>query len=149
MPSRIKDSNHLLDIFDNINSIFLPHNAIVVIFDIVNMFHNIGNKSGLDAVKSVLLKSSTKTPPTGFILERGGTVQVPHLSCSYKGIAVFEFDTAALQYHFQPTPWKRFRDNIMTICTHVSDTLESFLEYLNHVRLNSSCRYKVKMGLTF
>ena len=51
MPSRIKDSNHLLDIIDNINSMFLPANAILVSF--VKMFLNIDNKSGLDAVKSV------------------------------------------------------------------------------------------------
>ena len=41
MPSRIKDSNHLLDIIDNMNSMFLPAYAIVVSFDIVNMFPNI------------------------------------------------------------------------------------------------------------
>ena len=33
------------------------------------MFPNIDNKSGLDAVKSVLLKSSTNTPPFKCILE--------------------------------------------------------------------------------
>ena len=30
MPSRIKDSNHLLDTIDNINCMFLPANAILV-----------------------------------------------------------------------------------------------------------------------
>ena len=69
MPSRIKDSNHLLDIIDKINSMFLPTNAILFSFDIVNMFPNIDKKSGLDAVKSVLLKMSTNTPPFEFILE--------------------------------------------------------------------------------
>ena len=51
ISSRTKDSNHLLDIIDNINSMFLPANAILVSF--VKMFLNIDNKSGLDAVKSV------------------------------------------------------------------------------------------------
>ena len=60
MPSRIKDSNHLLDIIDNMNSMLLPANAILVSFDIVNMFPNIDNKSSLDVVKSVLLKRSNK-----------------------------------------------------------------------------------------
>ena len=54
MTSRIKDSNHLLYIIDNINSMFLPANAILFSFDVANMFSNIDNKSGLDAVKSVL-----------------------------------------------------------------------------------------------
>ena len=68
MPSRIKDNNHLLDKIDNINSMFLPANEILVSFDIANMFSNIG-KSGLDAVKSVLLKRSTNTPSVKCILE--------------------------------------------------------------------------------
>ena len=62
MLSRIKENNHLLDIIDNINSMFLHTNAILLSFDIVKMFPNIDNKSGLDAVKSVLLKRSTNTP---------------------------------------------------------------------------------------
>ena len=62
MQSRIKNSNHLLDIIDNINSMFLPANAVLVNFDFVSMSLNIANKSGLDAVKSVLLKKgSTNT----------------------------------------------------------------------------------------
>ena len=51
MPSRIKDSNHLLDIIDKVNSMFLPANANLFGFDIAKMFSNIDNKSGLDAVK--------------------------------------------------------------------------------------------------
>ena len=58
-PFRIKDSNHLLDIIDNINNMFLLENAILVSFDTVNMFPNIDNKSGVDDVKSVLLNMST------------------------------------------------------------------------------------------
>ena len=81
---------------------FLPANAILVSFDIANMFPNIDNKSGLDAVKSVLLKSSTNTPPVECILEdleislacnnsifnnrnflqTDGTAQGPYMSCS-------------------------------------------------------------------
>ena len=62
MASRIKDNNHLLDIIDKINSKSLPANAILVSFDIDNMFPVIGNKSGLDGVKSILLKRSTNMP---------------------------------------------------------------------------------------
>ena len=151
MPSRIKDSNHLLVKIDNMNSMLLPANAILVSFDIVNMFPNIDSKSGLDAVKSVLLKRSTKTPPVEYILEglelcltcnnsifdnrnflqTDGIAHRPHMSCSYSDIAMSKFDTAALQCHFQPTLCKRFPDYILTIWTHGSDTLESFLDYLN------------------
>ena len=116
ISSGIKDSNHLLDIIDNINSMFLPANTICVSFDIVKMFPNIDNKSGLDAVKSVLLKRSTNTPPIECILESlelcltcnnsifnnrnflqiDGTAQGPDMSFSYSDIAMSKFDTAAL-----------------------------------------------------
>ena len=145
MPSRIRDSSHLLDIIDNINSIFLHVNAILVSFDIVNMFPKTDNKSGLDAVKSVLLKRSTNTPPVECILEglelcltcnnsifnnrnflqTDGTAQGPYMSCSYSDIAMSKFDAAALQYYFQPTLWKRFRNDILTIWTHGTDTIIS------------------------
>ena len=153
MPSRIKDCNHLLDIIDNINIMFLPANAIFVTFDIVNMFPNTDKKSGLDALKSALLNSSTNTPPVECILEglklcltcnnsifnnrnfqqTDGTVQGPHMYCSYSDIAMSKFDTAALQYHFQPSLWKKFQDDILTMWTHGSDTLESFPHYLNQI----------------
>ena len=68
MASRIKDNNHLLDIIDKINSKFLPANAILVSFNIDNMFPVIGNKSGLDGVKSILLKRSTNMPLVECIL---------------------------------------------------------------------------------
>ena len=107
---------------------FLPTNAILVSFDIVTMFPNIDIKSGLDAMKSVLLKKSTNTPPTECILEdlelcltcnnsifnnrnflqTDGTVGGPYISCSYSDIAMPKFDTAASEYHFQSTLWKRF-----------------------------------------
>ena len=75
------------------------------------------------------------------------------MPCSYSDIAMSKFDTAALQYHFQPKLWKRFRDDILTIWIHGSDTLESFLTILikliQQVRLNSPYRYRVKMVLSF
>ena len=128
MSSRIKDSNHLSYINDNIDSMFLPANSILVSLYIVNLFINIENKSGVDAVKSVLLKSSTNTIPVESILEglelcltcknsifnnwnflqTVGTEQGPHMSCSYSDIALSKFDNAALQYHCQRTLWKRF-----------------------------------------
>ena len=38
IDARIKDTEHLLQIIDNINTTGLPHNVILVSFDIVNMF---------------------------------------------------------------------------------------------------------------
>ena len=123
------------------------------------------NKSDLDAVKSVLLKRSTNTPPVECILEglelcltcnnsifnnrnflqTDGTAQGSHMSCSYSDIAMSKFDTAALQYHFQPTLWKRFRDDILTIWTHGSDTLESFLDYLNQIDSTGKIKFTMQV----
>ena len=55
------------------------------------------------------------------------------MSCSYSDIAMSKFDTVALQYNFQPTLWKKFRGDILTIWRHGSDTLESFLDYLSQI----------------
>ena len=165
MSSRIKDSSHLLDIIDNINSMFLPANAVLVSFGIVNMFPNIGNKSGLDPVKSFLLKRSTNSPPVECILEglelcltykysifnnrnflqADGTAQAPHISCSYSDITISKFDTTALQYHFQPTLWKIFQDDILTIWTQDSNTSESFLDYLNQIDSTRNIKFTIQV----
>ena len=47
LPSRIKDTGHILDIIDEVNSSSLPTNSILVGFNIVNMFPSTDNKSGL------------------------------------------------------------------------------------------------------
>ena len=47
LPSRIKDTGHILDIIDEGNSSSLPTNSILVGFNIVNMFPSTDNKSGL------------------------------------------------------------------------------------------------------
>ena len=47
LPSRIKDTGHILDIIDKGNSSSLPTNSILVGFNIVNMFPSTDNKSGL------------------------------------------------------------------------------------------------------
>ena len=56
-----------------------------------------------------------------------------------------KIDTAALQYHFQPILWKNFRDNISTICTHSSDTLESFLDYLNQIDSTGKIKFTMQV----
>ena len=40
LPSIVKDTKHMLDIIDNLNSLDLPLNSILVSFDIINMFPN-------------------------------------------------------------------------------------------------------------
>ena len=67
------------------------------------------------------------------------------MSCSYSDIAMSKFDTAALQYHFQPALWKRFRDDILTISAHGSDTLEPFLDCLNQIDSTGKIKFTMQV----
>ena len=55
------------------------------------------------------------------------------MSCSYADIAMAYHDRKALSYFLSPTTWKRFRDDIFVAWEHGTDTLPSFLDYLNNV----------------
>ena len=50
--TRIRDTSHLLDIIDDINSEMIPDNKILVSFDIVNMYPSISNDRGIAAVRN-------------------------------------------------------------------------------------------------
>ena len=69
LPSRINDTNYMLDIIDNVNSLDLPLNSVLVSFDIINMFPNIDNNLGLSSVKKYLNLCSKNIPPTNCLLE--------------------------------------------------------------------------------
>ena len=51
LPPRIKDTNHMLDIIDNLNSLDWPLNSILVSIDVINMFPNIDDNIELSSVK--------------------------------------------------------------------------------------------------
>ena len=113
----------MLDIIDNLNSLDLPLNSILVSFDIINMFPNIDNNLGLSSVKKYLNFCSKNIPPTNCLLETlelclscnnsifnnenylqtDGTAQGLHMSCSYADIAIADFDKEASEYHLTPT----------------------------------------------
>ena len=59
----------MLDIIDNLNDPNLPHNSVLVSFDVVNMFPSIDNESSIKAVKEMLDVRENKNPPTEYILE--------------------------------------------------------------------------------
>ena len=99
LSSRIKDTNHMLDITDYLNSLDFPSNSILVSFDIINMFPNIDNNLRLSSVKKYLDLCSKNIPPTNCLLEalelclsrnnsifnnknyfqKDGTAQAPHM----------------------------------------------------------------------
>ena len=129
----------------------LSENCVLVSFDVVNMFSNIDNKSGLLSVKEVLTNSNFDVDITKCIadaleicltcnnskfnhqhfLQTDGTAQGPHTSCSYAEIAMTKYDSLADKFHLKPSVWKRFRDDVFVLWEHGVASLSSFLDYLN------------------
>ena len=55
------------------------------------------------------------------------------MSCSYENIVMAYHDRKALSCFLRPTTWKRFCDDVSVRWKHWTDTLSSFLYYLNNV----------------
>ena len=148
LPPRIKDTNHMLDIIDNLNSLYLLLNSVLVSFDIKNMFPNIDNNLGLPSVEKSLDLCSKNIPPTNCLLRAlelclrcnssifnnenylqiDGTAKGPHRLCSYGDITMADFDKGALEYLLSPTAWKRFKDDIFALWPHGRESLVLFLD---------------------
>ena len=166
LPSKIKDTNHMLDIIDNSDSLDLPLNYILVSFDIINMFPNIDNNLGLSSVRKYLDLCSKNIPPTNCLLEAlelclscnnsifnsenylqaDGTAQGPHMSCSYADIAMADFDKEASEYHLTPTMWKRFRDYIFALWPHGRESLVLFLDYINTLDPTEKIKFTMEVA---
>ena len=69
LPSQIKDTCHMLDIIDDMNNSNLSSNAILVSFDIVNMFPSIDNNMGIASVRKYLDERECKDLPTDCVIE--------------------------------------------------------------------------------
>ena len=128
--SRIQDTSEMLNFIDYLNkNNILTEDCILVSSDIFNMFPNIDNQSGLQAVKKALEARQEQFPPTDCIiavlklclksnsfvfnnklfLQTDGTAQGPHMSC-YSDISIESFGKRALQYHPSVIGWKGFSD---------------------------------------
>ena len=117
IETRIRDTSHLLDIIDELNSERIPDNTILVSFDLINMYPSIDNDRGIVAVKNALETRAYKSPSTGCIIEGleiclkcnnprfgsqnllqlNGTATGAPNSCSYADLAVFDIDKSVLQ----------------------------------------------------
>ena len=69
LPSKIKDINNMLEIIDQLNEFVLTDNFVLVSFDVVNMFPNIDNRSGLESVKNILIANEFDMDSTQCIVE--------------------------------------------------------------------------------
>ena len=153
LPSRIKDTCHMLEIIDDMNNSILSSSAILVSFDVVNMFPSIDNNMGIASVRKYLDERECKDLPTDCVIEAfemclsynhstfnntnhlqtDGTAQGPHISCSYADIAMAYHGRKTLSYFLSPTTWKQFCDDIFIAWEHGNYTLPSFLDALNNV----------------
>ena len=69
LPSRIRESGHMLNIADELNRSNLPCESTLVGFDIVNMFPSIDDDIGLKTVFKILDSRVNKFPPTQSVIE--------------------------------------------------------------------------------
>ena len=67
--ARINDTEHLLQVIDNLNANELLNDTILVSFNIVNMFPNIDNIKCIQAVKTALQNRPSQKPSTECIIE--------------------------------------------------------------------------------
>ena len=166
LNSKIKDTNDMLDIIDDINKSVLSENCVLVSFDVVNMFPNIHNKSGLLSVKEALTNSNFDVDSTQCIvdaleicltcnnpkfnhqhfLQTDGTAQDPHMSSSYADIAMAKYDSVANKFHLKPSVWKRFRDDVFVLLEHGTASLSSFLDYLNTMDKTGKIRFIMEIA---
>ena len=79
-------------------------------------------------------------------LQINDTAQGPHMSCSYADIAMAYHGRKALIYFLSPTTWKRFRDDIFAAWGHGTDTLPSFLGYLNNVNEAGKIKFTMEIA---
>ena len=70
LPFKIKDTNNMLEIIDQLNEFVLTDNFVLASFDAVSMFPSIDNSSGLESVKNVLIANNFDTDSTQCIVEK-------------------------------------------------------------------------------
>ena len=166
LNSNIKDTNDMLEIIDDINKSALSENCVLVSFDVVNMFPNIDNKSGVLSVKEALANSNFGVDSTQCIvdaleicptcnnskfnhqhfLQTDGTAQGSHMSCSYADIAMAKYDSLASKFHLKPSVWKRFRDDVFVSWEHGIASPSSFLDYLNTMDKTGKIKFTMEIA---
>ena len=168
IETRIRDTSHLLDIIDELNSERIPDNTILVSFDIINMYPSIDNDRGIAAVRNALETRAYKSPSTDCIIEGleiclkcnnsrfgsqnllqlNGTATGAPNSCSYADLAVFDIDKSVLQAKrntFQEMRYfGRYRDDCLALWTGPLQKLELFLMFLNSI--DSNLQFTIEVG---
>ena len=168
LRSRIKNTSHLLDIIDEINNNGLDNNAVLVSFDIVNMFPSIDNIKGLNSVKKALDARENKSPTTKCIIEgleiclynnnstfsninllqTNGTATGAPNSCSYADLAISPIDDQVFEAmnstYKELRYFGRYRDDCLSLWIGTRERLEGFFTFLNS--LNDDLKFTMEVG---
>ena len=152
MPSRIKNTAHLLNVIDDLNQRGIPDNTVLVSFDIVNMFPSIDNLNRINAMKSFLDNRPIKKPPTECIIEglniclynnnsifgnenllqMNGTATGAPNACSYADIAMSSIDNNVFEKmtstYSEMLYYGRYRDDCLTLWCGTIEKLNGFFK---------------------
>ena len=123
----------------------LPEKRVLVTFDVVNMFANTDNKSGLLSVKEALTDTNFDVDSTQCIADafeicltcNNSKFNHQHyyklmaqhrviMSCSYADIAMAKYDSLANKFHLKPSALKRFRDDVFVLWEHGAASLSLY-----------------------
>ena len=145
----------MLQIIDNINANELPNDTILVSFDIVNMFPNIDNITGIEAVKLTLQNRPSQKPSTECIIEgleislynknskfdqdhllqRNGIATEALDSCSYFDLAIHRLDKLITNERINNIGelffYRRYRGNCFVIWNGSKERLNNFHQFLS------------------
>ena len=171
IPSRIKDTDHFLEIIDQINTDGLPDNVSLVSFDIVNMFPSISNEHGVRTVQKALQRRSKKHPSTQCIIEAlkitltcnnskfngrhllqtDGTAMGAPNSCSYADLATAPIDDQVYEAQKSTFPeifvYYKFRDDVFNLWAGDVFRIDDFLDFLNS--LDDNIKFTLEIGVLF
>ena len=168
LRSRIKNTSHLLEIIDDINTRGIPDNTIMVSFDIINMFPSIDNVNGIKAVTSALDKRVEKIPSTECVIEglkiclfcnnsifaeknllqTNGTATGAPNSCSYADMAITPIDDEIFMKMESCYPellfYGRYRDDCFALWNGSIEKLNDFFSFMN--TLNDDLKFTMEIG---
>ena len=148
IETRIRNTTHLLDIIDKLNSEMIPDNTILVSFDIVNMYQISPSTDCRIEGLEICLKCNNSRFGSQNLLQLNGTATGAPNSCSYADLAVFDIDKNVLQAKrntFQEMRYfGRYRDDCLALWTGPLEKLELFLMFLNSI--DSNLQFTVEVG---
>ena len=79
-------------------------------------------------------------------LQEDSTAIVPHMSCSYSGIAMYMFDLKASSFTPKVLCWKRFRDAIFAVWNHSLQELHKFFEFIFSIDTSGKIKFTMSVA---